>query len=113
MHEMDEMEKMVSDPDVDYIVGVDLDEPEVDLDRTEFVRADIRNPLIVKVLQACQGCLPRQRVRARPARAPVPARGLPPRVPVLARRLPVRQRETDCSDCTQTGAPSRPTGPKP
>src|SRR6188472_2169282 len=39
------------DPDVDYIVGVDLDEPEVDLDRTEFVRADIRNPLIVKVLQ--------------------------------------------------------------
>src|SRR5436190_15891582 len=42
------------DPDVDYIVGVDLDEPEVDLDRTEFVRADIRNPLIVKVLQAAE-----------------------------------------------------------
>jgi len=42
------------DPDVDYIVGVDLDEPEVDLDRTEFVRADIRNPLIVKVLQTTE-----------------------------------------------------------
>src|SRR3954452_11027905 len=42
------------DPDVEYIVGVDLDEPEVDLDRTEYVRADIRNPLIVKVLQAAE-----------------------------------------------------------
>src|SRR6266702_5324258 len=42
------------DPDVDYIVGVDLDEPEVDLDRTEYVRADIRNPLVVKVIQAAE-----------------------------------------------------------
>src|SRR6266540_751352 len=42
------------DPEVDSIVGVDLDEPEVDLDRTEFVRADIRNPLIVKVLQTAE-----------------------------------------------------------
>jgi UDP-glucose 4-epimerase len=42
------------DPDVDYVVGVDLDEPEVDLERTEYVRADIRNPLIVKVLQTTE-----------------------------------------------------------
>src|SRR5438105_2890829 len=42
------------DPEVDSIVGVDLDEPEVDLDRTEFVRADIRNPLVVKVLQTAE-----------------------------------------------------------
>src|SRR5690349_18393446 len=42
-------QRLEKDPDVDYVVGVDLDEPEVDLDRTEFVRADIRNPLIVKV----------------------------------------------------------------
>src|SRR5438067_13565263 len=42
------------DPEVDAVVGVDLDEPEVDLDRTEYVRADIRNPLIVKVLQAAE-----------------------------------------------------------
>ena len=41
-------------PEVEYLVGVDLDEPEVDLDRTEFVRADIRNPLIVKVLQSAE-----------------------------------------------------------
>ena len=42
------------DPEVDAVVGVDLDEPEVDLERTEFVRADIRNPLIVKVLQTAE-----------------------------------------------------------
>src|SRR5438552_4019658 len=47
-------QRLERDPDVDYIVGVDLDEPEVDLDRTEYVRADIRNPLIVKVLQAAE-----------------------------------------------------------
>src|SRR5438105_14403522 len=45
-------QRLERDPDVEYIVGVDLDEPEVDLDRTEYVRADIRNPLVVKVLQA-------------------------------------------------------------
>src|SRR2546427_5605080 len=47
-------QRLERDPEVEYIVGVDLDEPEVDLDRTEFVRADIRNPLIVKVLQAAE-----------------------------------------------------------
>jgi UDP-glucose 4-epimerase len=39
---------------VEYIVGIDLEEPEVDLERTEFVRADIRNPLIAKVIQAAE-----------------------------------------------------------
>src|SRR2546423_14631976 len=47
-------QRLERDPEVDYVVGVDLDEPEVDLDRTEYVRADIRNPLIVKVLQAAE-----------------------------------------------------------
>ncbi|HEX9376257.1 MAG TPA: SDR family oxidoreductase [Actinomycetota bacterium] len=47
-------QELEKDPEVDSIVGVDLDEPEVDLDRTEFVRADIRNPLIVKVLQTAE-----------------------------------------------------------
>jgi UDP-glucose 4-epimerase len=47
-------QRLERDPEVRYIVGVDLDEPEVDLDRTEYVRADIRNPLIVKVLQAAE-----------------------------------------------------------
>jgi UDP-glucose 4-epimerase len=43
-----------ADPDVDLVVGVDLEEPEFDLERTEFVRADIRNPLIVNVLQTTE-----------------------------------------------------------
>src|SRR5438046_5011449 len=47
-------QSLEKDPEVDAVVGVDLDEPEVDLDRTEFVRADIRNPLIVKVLQTAE-----------------------------------------------------------
>src|SRR2546421_9494544 len=40
-----------ADPEVEAIVGVDLDEPEIDLERTEFVRADIRNPLILRVFE--------------------------------------------------------------
>src|SRR5205807_1068796 len=47
-------QRLERDPDVEYVVGVDLDEPEVDLDKTSYVRADIRNPLIVKVLQAAE-----------------------------------------------------------
>jgi UDP-glucose 4-epimerase len=47
-------QRLERDPDVEYIVGVDLDEPEVDLDRTEYVRADIRNPLVVKVIEAAE-----------------------------------------------------------
>jgi UDP-glucose 4-epimerase len=47
-------QRLERDPDVEYIVGVDLDEPEVDLDRTEYVRADIRNPLVIKVIQAAE-----------------------------------------------------------
>src|SRR2546430_2401206 len=33
--------RLEADPEVDYIVGGDLEEPEVDLERTEFVHADI------------------------------------------------------------------------
>ena len=47
-------QRLEQDPDVTSIVGVDLEEPSVELTRTEFVRADIRNPLIVKVLQATE-----------------------------------------------------------
>jgi len=47
-------QRLEQDPDVASIIGVDLDEPSVELTRTEFVRADIRNPLIVKVLQATE-----------------------------------------------------------
>ena len=47
-------QRLENDPEIEYVVGVDLEEPEVDLDRTEYVRADIRNPLVVKVLQATE-----------------------------------------------------------
>jgi UDP-glucose 4-epimerase len=38
--------------DIDYLVGVDVREPRHDLRRTEFVRADIRNPLVARVITA-------------------------------------------------------------
>ncbi len=47
-------QRLEQDPEVGEIFGLDLDEPTVELERTEFVRADIRNPLIVKVLQATE-----------------------------------------------------------
>ena len=34
------------------IVGIDIREPQHDLRRTEFVRADLRNPLVARVLEA-------------------------------------------------------------
>lgn len=40
--------------DVAYIVGVDVREPRHDLTRTEFVRADIRNALVARVIQAAE-----------------------------------------------------------
>lgn len=46
--------RLEQDSDVEYLVGVDLDEPRADLTRLEFVRTDIRNPLIVKVLQTTE-----------------------------------------------------------
>lgn len=38
--------------DVEEIVGIDTREPHHDLTRTQYVRADIRNPVIAKVLEA-------------------------------------------------------------
>ncbi|GAC1409248.1 MAG: NAD-dependent epimerase/dehydratase family protein [Actinomycetota bacterium] len=47
-------QRLEQDANVSAIIGVDTEEPSVDLARTEFIRADIRNPLIVKVLQATE-----------------------------------------------------------
>src|SRR5450759_4232192 len=41
-----------ADPEIERVVGVDTVPPKGDLGRTEFLRADIRNPLIAKVLAA-------------------------------------------------------------
>jgi UDP-glucose 4-epimerase len=38
--------------DVLEIIGVDVRDPQSDLRRTEFVRADVRNPLVARVLEA-------------------------------------------------------------
>lgn len=40
--------------DVLEVIGVDVREPTHDLRRTEFVRADIRNPLVARVITASQ-----------------------------------------------------------
>jgi UDP-glucose 4-epimerase len=47
-------QRLERDPGVEALVGVDLEEPEFDLERTEFVRADIRNPLILKVIETAE-----------------------------------------------------------
>jgi UDP-glucose 4-epimerase len=45
--------KLLEDhPAVEHLVGVDLEEPPIAVKGLEFVRADIRNPLIARVLEA-------------------------------------------------------------
>jgi UDP-glucose 4-epimerase len=44
-------QRLERDPEIESVIGVDVEEPELDLERTEFVRADIRNPLIRTVIQ--------------------------------------------------------------
>ncbi len=39
-----------SDPAVDRVVGIDVIPPSIDIGRCEFVRADIRNPVVSKVI---------------------------------------------------------------
>lgn len=41
---------LVADPDVDRVIGVDVVPPRAHLDDVHFVRADIRNPVIAKVI---------------------------------------------------------------
>lgn len=45
---------LLQDPDVDRVIGVDVMPPKSDLGRAEFVRADIRNPIIAKVIGAAE-----------------------------------------------------------
>jgi UDP-glucose 4-epimerase len=39
-----------ADPSIERVIGVDVTPPRTDVGRTEFVRADIRNPIIAKVI---------------------------------------------------------------
>jgi UDP-glucose 4-epimerase len=43
-----------ADPEIERVIGIDTVVPTVELGRTEFVRADIRNPLITKVIDATE-----------------------------------------------------------
>ena len=42
--------RLERDPEFEYIAGLDVRPPAADLGRTEFIRADIRNPLLSKLL---------------------------------------------------------------
>src|SRR5690349_3153008 len=42
------------DPAVDHVVGIDWTPPQVDLDRTEFIEADIRSPVLARLLPAVE-----------------------------------------------------------
>src|SRR5580698_9905572 len=46
--------RLSADPSIERIIGVDVVPPRADVGRTEFVRADIRNPIIVKVIASAQ-----------------------------------------------------------
>ena len=41
---------LADDPDVDRVVGVDVIQPTHDIGNSEFVKADIRNPIVAKVI---------------------------------------------------------------
>jgi UDP-glucose 4-epimerase len=42
--------RLERDPEFEYIAGLDVRPPAADLERTEFIRADVRNPLLSKLL---------------------------------------------------------------
>lgn len=44
--------RLENDPRVGAVIGVDLEEPTVPIAGLEFVRADIRNPMVARVLEA-------------------------------------------------------------
>ena len=43
--------RLEQEEDVELVVGVDLEEPPIPIKKLEFVRVDIRNPLIARVLE--------------------------------------------------------------
>jgi UDP-glucose 4-epimerase len=47
-------ERFEHDDEVEAVVGVDLQEPGIPIGKLEFVRADIRNPLIARILDSTE-----------------------------------------------------------
>jgi UDP-glucose 4-epimerase len=46
--------RLEEDDNVESVIGVDLDEPSIPIRKLDFVRADIRSPLIARVLESTQ-----------------------------------------------------------
>jgi UDP-glucose 4-epimerase len=46
--------RLERDPEIESIVGIDSVEPGADLDRTEFVEADLRSPVLSRVIPATE-----------------------------------------------------------
>jgi UDP-glucose 4-epimerase len=46
--------RLERDPGVSYIAGIDSRPPEAELERTEFIEADIRNPVIARILPSTE-----------------------------------------------------------
>ena len=42
--------RLERDPEIEYVAGLDTREPRVKLERTDFIEADLRNPVITKLL---------------------------------------------------------------
>ena len=42
--------RLERDPEVEYVAGLDTRPPQAKLERTDFIDADIRNPVITKLL---------------------------------------------------------------
>jgi UDP-glucose 4-epimerase len=46
--------RLCEDESIERVIGVDVEPPKTDVGRTEFVRADIRNPIIAKVIASAK-----------------------------------------------------------
>jgi UDP-glucose 4-epimerase len=46
--------RLERDPAVEYLAGVDIEPPPVELERTDFIEADIRSPLLSRLLPATE-----------------------------------------------------------
>ena len=46
--------RLENSEDIGHLVGVDLEEPPIDIKGLEFIRADIRNPLVARILETTE-----------------------------------------------------------
>ena len=46
--------RLERDPSVDYLAGIDIEPPPADLERTDFIEADIRSPLLSRLLPSTE-----------------------------------------------------------